>query len=184
MTCDCRDRKISYPQLMLALQRLTGRAPPARPRGTKDRCNYLISEIQDLKRELGRFADRMDAGEQRIEDLRKDAIRALLMGAAAALFEALGPLGKAIRIARRIEGLRGLRSLSRQDLFDLVEALVPLGVTIGALLQYVDDLAEMRQVVNDLEGFEASAEGLRDRMVPLIDEAQAIGCYDNDDFGA
>jgi hypothetical protein len=136
-----------------------------------------------LKRDLGRFADRMEDGHRRIEDLHKDAIRALLFGAAAALLSALGPLDKAITIARRIQQTRGLRRLSRDDLFDLVAAFVPFGATIGALHQYVDDLVEIQRIIDDLEGYESSAERLRDRLVPLIDEAQAIGCYDSEDFG-
>lgn len=177
MTYDRTSRKAAYPNLARALRILTGRERLARPHLRKDRCDYLVFEIQDIKREIGRLADRMESGERRIKDLREDAIRALLLGAAAALFDAIGPLGDAIQIARRISKISDVRKLTKADVFELLQAFVPFGVAIGSLAQFVDDLVEIQEVIDALERYEASGEDLAGQMDVLLDEAEDLGCF-------
>lgn len=177
MARDRTDRKAAYPNLARALRFLTGRERLAGPHLRKDRCDYLVFELQDLKREIGRLADRMAEGEKRIRELREDAIRALLLGAAAALFDAIGPLGDAIQIARRISKIGDVRKLTKADVFDLLQAFVPFGVAMGSLAQFVDDLVEIQEVIDALEGYEASGEGLAGQMDVLLDEAEELGCF-------
>lgn len=177
MTYDQNGRKAVYPNLSRALGVLAGRQHLARPHLHKDRCDYLVFEIQDLKREIGRLADRMEEGKRRIKDLREDAMRALLMGAAAALFDAIGPLGDAIQVARRISKISDVRNLTKADVFELLQAFVPLGVTIGSLAQFVNDLVEVQDVIDALESYEASGEDLAWQMGVLLDEAEELGCF-------
>lgn len=104
-------------------------------------------------------------------------MRALLMGAAAALFDAIGPLGDAIQVARRISKISDVRKLTKADVFELLQAFVPLGVTIGSLAQFVNDLVEVQDVIDALESYEASGEDLAWQMGVLLDEAEELGCF-------
>ncbi|MGE0408706.1 MAG: hypothetical protein AB7P23_05515 [Amphiplicatus sp.] len=138
------------------------------------RCNDLILEISDLKREAGRLSDAAARLEREADALRRSAARTLTTAALSALAGLAGS-ARGVSAALRILSQRSVRSISRGDILGLLSLLGPLGAAAGALYA-ASDLLKARQLADDAEEIERRAESIGDDLLTAVDQYDRIGC--------